>query len=119
MLFILLEWIKIASRRVKKSKRQKGTFYASSLFWSGKDNELYLNGTVRVNVGDNNFKGNGSFTFLGPVYLLFVNDKQMALNETMELSAQRYFLKALSNDEATKKYGEKGRQGVVEITVVE
>jgi hypothetical protein len=74
---------------------------------------------VSVEFGDNNFKGNGSFNFLGPVHLLIFNGKPATLDATIALSKQPYHLTRLDSKEATKKYGEKGRQGAVEISVIE
>ena len=102
-----------------KSKVENGTFYASRLFWSGENNEVYLKGKVRIKFSNNNFKGNGSFTFLGTVHLLIFNDKPAILDSTIKLSEQRYHLTRLDSKEATKKYGEKGRQGAVEISAIE
>jgi RNA polymerase sigma factor (sigma-70 family) len=102
-----------------KSKVENGTFYASRLFWSGENNEVYLKGKVRVKFSSNNFKGNGSFAFLGTVHLLIFNDKPAILDSTVKLSEQPYHLTRLDSKEATKKYGEKGRQGAVEISATE
>lgn len=109
----------VADHDVKKSKSEEGTFYASSLFWSGKDNELYLKGKIRVDFDIHDFIADGSCSFLGPVYLLIVDDTPATHDSAIKLSRQQYRLNRLSNKEATEKYGEKGRQGAVEISVVE
>jgi hypothetical protein len=109
----------LAKDDVKKSKRGHGTFYASSLFWSGKNNELYLKGKIVVNFEKDNFIADGSCSFLGPVYLLIINGEPATPDSTIKLSKQQYQLNSLSDREATSKYGEKGRQGAVEISVIE
>jgi RNA polymerase sigma factor (sigma-70 family) len=107
-----------SAKEVKKDKPQEGTFSASRIFWSGKDHELYLKGRIRVNVGKDNFIANGSVTFLGPVYFLVVDDSPVTLGATLNLTDQQYSLKMLSSQEATRKFGEKGRLGAVEISVM-
>jgi RNA polymerase sigma factor (sigma-70 family) len=107
-----------SAKEVKKNNLQEGTFSASRIFWSGKDHELYLKGRIRVNVGKDNFIANGSVTFLGPVYYLVLNDSPATLDATVDLTEHQYYLKMLSSKEATGKYGEKGRLGAVEISVL-
>jgi RNA polymerase sigma factor (sigma-70 family) len=102
-----------------KTKKQPGTFSATSLFWSAKNNELYMKGSVRVNIGRNNFVCDGSVSFLGPVYLLAVNGTPVTLNSTIKLSKQPYYLTSIGSREATQKYGEKGQYGAVEISQIE
>jgi RNA polymerase sigma factor (sigma-70 family) len=106
-----------AAREVK-SKRGRGTFSASSLFWSAKDNELYLKGRIHVEFGKDKFDANGSCCFLGPVYLLIIDDKPVEHDSSIKLSDGQYHLVRLSNTEATEKYGESGRQGAIEISEV-
>jgi RNA polymerase sigma factor (sigma-70 family) len=102
-----------------KSKTEEGTFYASRLFWSGTNNELYFKGKVIAHMNDQNFIVNGSANFLGPVYLLILNGEPATLNSTMELSQQQYRLKRLSDTKAMQKYGEKGSRGAIEISTIE
>lgn len=99
-----------------KSEGEKGTFYASSLFWSGENREVYLHGKVSIRFENNNFTGEGSFSFLGTVHLLIINDQPASLDATVTLSNQAYRVIRLTSQEATNKYGEKGRQGAVEIS---
>jgi hypothetical protein len=103
----------------RKSGKQEGTFYATSLYWSADNHELYFKGKVKVDVGENNFVSSGSVTFLGKVYLLVIDDSPVALDSTIELSQNEYRLKQLNEREATKKYGERGENGGVEINVIE
>lgn len=109
----------LAPTEVKKSEKQKGTFYATSLYWSAESHELYFKGKVKVDVGENNFVSNGSVTFLDKVYLLIIDDNPVKLDSTIKLSQQQYRLTQLNNREATRKYGEKGENGAVEINVIE
>jgi hypothetical protein len=108
-----------APTEVKKSEKQEGTFYATSLYWSAENHELYFKGKVKVDVGENNFVSSGSVTFLGKVYLLIIDDSPVKLDSTIKLSQQQYRLTQLNNREATRKYGEKGENGAVEINVIE
>lgn len=108
-----------APTEVKKSEKQEGTFYATSLYWSAENHELYFKGKVKVDVGENNFVSSGSVTFLGKVYLLMIDDNPVKLDSTIKLSQQQYRLTQLNSREATSKYGEKGENGAVEINVIE
>lgn len=109
----------LAPNEVRESGNQEGTFYATSLYWSSENHELYFKGKVMVDVGDNSFVSSGSVTFLGKVYLLVIDDSIVKLDSTIKLSQRQYRLKQLNNGEATKKYGEKGENGAVEINVIE
>lgn len=110
--------VEVTGAKVKESKGEEGTFYASSLLWSDENNELYLKGKVVVAFGDNNFIGDGTFSFLGPVYLVIVDDQPAKVGSNIKLSSQQYHLTRLSTKQATEKYGEKGLHGAVEISVV-
>lgn len=100
-------------------KEESGTFSASRLFWSEENNEVYLRGKVSVDFVDNNFRGTGSFTFLGAVQLLVFNDEPATLDATIKLSKHSYQLTRLDSKKATQKYGEKGQQGAIEISAIE
>ena len=97
-------------------KKQSGTFRASELYWSEKDNEVYFKGQVRVNFKDQRFHGNGKFTFLGKVQLLVVEGQQIILGKTLKLADDDYELVTLNSKKATEKYGDKGLYGAVEIS---
>jgi bla regulator protein blaR1 len=103
---------------VTKYSQKSGIFYADTLFWSGKDQEIYLKGKVIVKHGENNFKGNGSFSFLGEVHLLIINEKPVTLNYSIVLSGIKCEVVTLTKEEATKKYGSEGKFGAVEIKAI-
>jgi RNA polymerase sigma factor (sigma-70 family) len=101
------------------STEMSGTFYASTLFWSAANNELYLMGKhVKVNLNSNKFNGSGTFSFINKINYLVINGTPMKLNETIKLSDKKYSLVKLSEAEAIKKYGDKGKL-IVEITLAE
>jgi RNA polymerase sigma factor (sigma-70 family) len=97
-------------------RQTSGTFRASSLNWSDKNKEVYFEGQVRVNFKDQRFHGNGSFTLLGKVQLLIVDGQQITVGQKVKLADSDYKLATLDSKEATKKYGDKGQYGAVEIT---
>jgi RNA polymerase sigma factor (sigma-70 family) len=99
----------------KNNGKQEGTFYATNLYWSAENHELYFKGKVKVDIGKNNFVSNGSVTFLGKVYLLIVDDNPVKLDSTITLSQKQYRLTQLNSREASQKYGEQGANGAVEI----
>lgn len=102
-----------------KSNAESGTIYAEKIRWSEKNHEVYLEGKVKVDFVDNRFSGNGSFTFLGPVHFLIFNGEPVALGSALKLLRKGYYLTRLDEKEAVQKYGEKGRQGAVEISVID
>lgn len=108
-----------ASAFFKMFDSQSGTFTASSLFWSAENKVLYFKGAVKVNIGSNNFHGDGTFSFLGPVAYLVVDGKPVAPGSAVNLGKQKYKLVSLNSREAANKYGEKGRNGAVEISVAD
>lgn len=96
-----------------------GTFYASELYWSSVNNELYLLGNdVKVNLNSQKFTGSGRFSFINQVNYLVVDGVPAKLNETIKLADKKYRLVKLTEAEAIKKYGDKGKL-IVEITVTE
>ena len=97
-------------------KEKPGTLYTDTLFWSAENNEVYLKGEVRVKHGENNFKGNGSFSVLGKVSLLIVNGTPAPLNSAIILSGRKCTIVRLTGEEAVQKYGPAGKLGAVEIT---
>lgn len=99
-----------------KVQKEKGTFRASALYWSEKDNEVYFKGKVRVDFREQHFQGNGSFTFLGKVSLLVIDGQQVLSGKTLKLAVDDYELMTLDSKEAAEKYGDKGIYGAVEIT---
>jgi RNA polymerase sigma factor (sigma-70 family) len=97
-----------------------GTFYASELLWSEEKHRLLLFGKeVRVDFNTQKFKGSGKFSFLNGVKHLVVNGTPMKLNERIKLSDKQYHLEQLNESEGTKKYGDAGKEGAVEITWAE
>lgn len=119
MLFVTTAFssIKDANAGTKYSQKS-GIFYADTLFWSGENHEIYLKGKVIVKHSENNFKGNGSFSFLGKVHLLIINDKPVSLNSSIVLSGIKCEVITLTKEEATKKYGSEGKLGAVEIKAI-
>lgn len=101
------------------SDNASGTFYAERLSWSSSDNELYFKGKVVIDVEDNKFVGNGTFTFLGKVYYLVFENAPVKTNSTLKLTEKKYALKKLSPRKAMDKYGENGKNGAVEISLAE
>ena len=96
---------------------EHGVFYADTLFWSGTDQKVYLRGEVQVAHGENNFKGTGSFSFLGKVNLLLINGKPINQNSTINLSGKKCEITTLSKEVAQQKYGLDGALGAVEIQI--
>ncbi len=94
-----------------------GTFTASKIVWSAKDHKVYFVGNkVKVDFGKNHFFGDGTFTFLDPVYYLVIEGQPVTLDSTTKLSDEAYELRQLSPEKAMSKYGEKGKNGAVEIS---
>ena len=97
---------------------KSGVFYTDTLFWSREDQQVYLKGKVKVKYGENDFSGQGSFSFLGKVNLLVVNGTAATLNSSFTLSGMKCEISVLSAEEAQKKYDTEGKFGAVEINTV-
>lgn len=95
-----------------------GVFYTDTLFWSGEDQKVYLKGKVKVKYGENDFSGQGSFSFLGKINLLVVNGTPATLNSSFELSGMKCEISVLSAEEAQKKYNTEAKFGALEINTV-
>jgi RNA polymerase sigma factor (sigma-70 family) len=107
------------SKKKPVGDNASGTFYAERLSWSSSDNELYFKGKVVIDVEDNKFVGNGTFTFLGKVYYLVFEDAPVKTNSTLRLTEKKYKLKNLPPKKAMEKYGENGKNGAVEISLAD
>ncbi|RRB07609.1 RNA polymerase sigma factor [Larkinella rosea] len=102
------------------SEEMHGTFYASELFWSADNNQVYFRGNnVKVNLNTQKFTGSGKFSLFGKISCLIVDGTPRELNETVKLSEKKYRLVKLKEKEAIEKYGDKGKIGAVEITLAE
>lgn len=102
--------------RTNTNNQTKGVFYADTLFWSAENNKLYLKGTVDVKFGENDFKGEGSFSVFGKVNLLIVDDQKIPLNSLVAISGKKCSVTILTKEEATKQYGPEGASGAVIIS---
>ena len=105
-----------AAANFQPNFEKSGFFYADSLFWSGVDQKVYLKGDVIMKAAGNDVKGKGSFSFLGKVNLLIINDQKVEPNSTFDLSGMKCEINILSEEEAREKYGSAGKLGAVEIT---
>jgi len=96
-----------------------GTLYASSVSWSSPNNSLILKGNkVRVNLKTQKFIGDGTFSFVDHVDYISVDGVPLKLNETIKLMDKKYRLNQLTENEATKKYGERVKSAI-EIALVQ
>ncbi|GAB5551050.1 MAG: hypothetical protein Sapg2KO_06410 [Saprospiraceae bacterium] len=103
-----------------KSLEQPGTLYASSIIWSSENKKLYLHGkNIRVRHGDNDFSVNGRASYLGSVHYLVFNGTLVQPDQRINTEGMKCNVVKLSSANAKKKYGNKGKMGVVEITVAE
>jgi RNA polymerase sigma factor (sigma-70 family) len=100
-----------------------GTFYAEKLFWSAADHELYFQGKTNISFGGKKYASDNSTSFLGKVYYLVIDGKTVKLEreakQDIKLSGNKYNLVQLSPNSGAKKYGEKGKRGVIEISLAE
>jgi len=104
----------------RNAELMQGTIYASKLSWSDKNYAIEISGNkVSVNLNTQHFKGSGTFSFIDNVHLLIVDGVPMKLNETIRLAEKKYTFNQLTEAEATRKYGDKGKLGAVEISVAE
>ncbi|MBA4854062.1 RNA polymerase sigma factor [Emticicia sp. BO119] len=97
-------------------KEGEGTFNASKITWSSKNHNVFMKGIgMRAKFGKDNFNATGTISFLGEVYYLLIDGEEAPFDKDIKLSEGNYSVKSLSIQQATQKYGEKGRNGAVEI----
>jgi RNA polymerase sigma factor (sigma-70 family) len=97
-------------------KEGEGTFNASKLIWSSKNRNVYMKGIgMRAKFGKDNFNATGTITFLGEVYYLLIDGEEASFDKDIKLSHGDYSVKSLSVQQAMQKYGDKGKNGAVEI----
>ncbi len=102
----------------EKIQKETGTLYADKIFWSEKNQEVYFKGRVKVDFSGNNFDGNGSFNCLGKVFFLVINGVPVNMNTTIKLKGEKYGIVKLREEDAFEKYGDIGKMGAVEITMI-
>ena len=101
---------------VLQKKEGEGTFNASKIFWSSKNHNVYMKGIgMRANFAKDKFSATGTVSFLGEVHYLLIDGEEVQLDKDIKLSDSQYSVKALSIKESIQKYGEKGKNGAVEI----
>lgn len=100
-------------------KEGEGTFNASKITWSSKNHNVYMKGIgMRAKFGKDKFNATGTVSFLGEVYYLLIDGEEVPLDKDIKLSDVDYSVKSLSIQQATQKYGEKGKNGAVEINKI-
>ncbi len=98
----------------------RGTIYASKLKWMEENYSIEISGSkVAVNLNTQHFKGSGTFNFIDNIHLLIVDGKTIELNTTIDLAAKVYSFVQLSKEDAIRKYGDKGKNGAVIVSVKE
>lgn len=96
-----------------------GTCEADSLIWSAEDKKVRFKGKkVKVRFGDNNVTGGGTFSFLGNVHYLVIDNMEVEPDQLFTFTNSTCRIVQLSPEDASKKYGDKGKLGAVEITVI-
>ena len=101
---------------VMQKKKGEGTFNASKIFWSSKNRNVYMKGIgMRANFAKDKFSATGTVSFLGEVHYLLIDGEEVQLDKDIKLSDSQYSVKSLSIKESMQKYGEKGKNGAVEI----
>ncbi|WP_259016235.1 RNA polymerase sigma factor [Emticicia fluvialis] len=101
---------------VLNRKEGEGTFNASKIVWSSKNHYVYMKGiNMRAKFEKDNFNATGTVSFLGEVYYLLIDGQEAQLDKDIKLSDNQYSVKSLSIKESIQKYGDKGKNGAVEI----
>lgn len=98
---------------------ETGTFYATSLEWVEKGQSLYFYGDIVVSFADNSFVAKGSVNFLDAVHYLLLNGKALKPGDKIKLEKKKYRIRQLSEKTATKKYGDAGKRGAIEIEMTD
>ncbi|RYU92648.1 RNA polymerase sigma factor [Emticicia agri] len=101
---------------VVKRKEGEGIFNASKISWSSKNHQVYMKGiAMKAKFGKDKFNATGTVSFLGEVYYLVIDGEEVPMDKDIKLSEGNYSVKALSINQSVRKYGEKGKNGAVEI----
>lgn len=101
-------------------KEGEGTFNASKISWSSKNHNVYMKGIgMKAKFGKDKFNATGTVSFLGEVYYLLIDGEEAPMDKDIKLSDGDYSVKSLSIQQSTQKYGEKGKNGAVEIARIE
>ena len=113
---LFISALNVQSQTKVKYADQAGTFYTEKLSWSATTKEIILTGNTSVNLRNNNFKGNGTFSILGKANLLLVDGRQLKPDSPLNTTGKKCTIVSLTSQEATQKYGAAGSAGAVEIT---
>lgn len=102
----------------KNADFREMTFIADTLVWNGSSGGFELKGNAMI--GDNNatvtFTSTNAY-FQSPVPLVYIDGKEADLNKNyIGKKGSSYKVVTLKKEEAQKKYGDKGKNGAVEIT---
>lgn len=101
---------------VTKRKEGEGTFNASKILWSSKNHHVYMKGiNMKGKFEKDRFNATGTVTILGEVYYLLLDGEEIPLDKDIKLSDGDYSIKSLNIRQSIQKYGEKGKNGAVEI----
>ncbi|TLV02906.1 RNA polymerase sigma factor [Dyadobacter luticola] len=109
----------VAAYHNEEAASDSGTFYAPKLLYSETHNLYFLGDNVKVDFASNKFSGSGKFAVMGEVYYLVVEHVPIKMNDAIKLSNKKYNIVQLNKADGEKKYGQNGKQGVVEITLAE
>ena len=97
-----------------KRKEGEGTFNASKINWSSKNHNVFMKGVgMKAKFGKDKFNATGTVSFLGEVYYLLIEGEEAPFDKDIKLLDGDYSIKSLSIQQATQKYGEKGKNGAV------
>ncbi|MCI4669206.1 MAG: M56 family metallopeptidase [Bacteroidia bacterium] len=106
----------LPGHEVKDALENLGTITGDQIFWSAENKRIYIIGRkVKINHGENNVNGSGKFSYLGTVDYFVFNGGEVKMGSTIKINGKTCRVVKLSSSEAQAKYGDKGKNGAVEI----
>ena len=113
---VLAQQTSFKEQQQERLLENPGIIYASTIYWSAEDKEVYLHGkNVKIKHGDNNFHLNGTGSYLGQVEYLVFNGEAIQPDTKLEINGRKCDIVKLSPSAARAKYGAKAKIGAVVI----
>ncbi len=98
------------------------TFVAESVSWNGKSRSLKLKGNAIASDAENKYKISADLIDLRQpgTFPVMINGKEAEWDKDyVNENRSEYIIHMLGKEEAVKKYGEKGKEGVLEINSIQ
>ena len=97
-----------------------GYFLADKVFYSQQEHKLYLEGeNIEVSFLDNDISGRGTFSFLGAIDYLEINDEKITQDKTIEIKDKKCLISQIISDKELFVLGLNENSKAFKITIIE